>query len=109
LMTLWLPLLDYARSYRPLIVKIAEHVPREACIAAPQAPLALLAALESLGGYRVDAVTPPELAPCEYLLQSQTPRAPADTLPGWELIVRVTRPTDREDLTAIYRRAPTAR
>ena len=40
LMTLWLPLLDYARSYRPLVERIARHVPRDACIAAPGLPRA---------------------------------------------------------------------
>ena len=38
LMTLWLPLLDYARSYRPLVERLAKHVPRDACIAAPGMP-----------------------------------------------------------------------
>ncbi|MBL0093397.1 MAG: hypothetical protein IPP50_14310 [Piscinibacter sp.] len=109
LMTLWLPLLDHARSYRPLLGRIAEHVPRTACVAAPQVPRALLAALESMGGYRVDAVTPAELSPCDYLLASQTPKLPATLYPGWQLLARVERPTDRQDLTAIYRRTAAAR
>lgn len=109
LMTLWLPLLDHARSYRPLLGRIAEHVPRSACVAAPQVPRALLAALESMAGYHVDAITPAELTPCDYLLASQSPKVPATTYPGWELITRVERPTDRLDLTAIYRRTAAAR
>ena len=109
LMTLWLPLLDHARSYRPLLGRIAEHVPRSACVAAPQVPRALLAALESMAGYHVDAITPAELSPCDYLLASQSPKVPATTYPGWELIARVERPTDRLDLTAIYRRTAAAR
>ncbi len=109
LMTLWLPLLDHARSYRPLLVRIAEHVPRTGCVAAPQVPRALLAALESMGGYHVDAVTPAELSPCDFLLASQTPKEPAANYPGWKLIARVERPTDRLDLTAIYRRTAAAR
>jgi 4-amino-4-deoxy-L-arabinose transferase-like glycosyltransferase len=109
LMTLWLPLLDHARSYKPLLGRIAAHVPRTACIAAPQVPRALLAALESMGGYRVDAVTPAELSPCEFLLAPQTPTAPPPPFAGWELVARVARPTDRFDLTAIYRRSPAER
>ena len=70
---------------------------------------ALLAALESMGGYHVDAITPAELSPCEYLIASQTPKQPAASYPGWELITRVERPTDRLDLTAIYRRAAATR
>lgn len=109
LMTLWLPLLDHARSYRPLLGRIAEHVPHEACIAAPQLPRALLAALEAMGGYHVDAITPAELTHCEFLLAAQTPKEPAANIPGWQLVTRVPRPTDRQDLTAIYRRAPAGR
>ena len=69
----------------------------------------MLAALESMGGYRVDAVTPAELSPCEFLLASQTPSQPAARIPGWELVVRLERPTDRLDLTAVYRRNPGSR
>ena len=55
LMTLWLPLLDYARSYRPLIARIARQMPRRRCIAAPGMPRALVVALEHFGRYHVDA------------------------------------------------------
>lgn len=105
LMTLWLPLLDHARSYRPLLERIAGHIPRDACIAAPQSPRALLAALEAIGGYRVDAITPAELSPCEVLLLSRTAREPVVDRPGWRLVASVPRPTDRQDITLIYQRA----
>lgn len=103
LMTLWLPLLDYARSYRALVTRIAEQTPREACVAAPDIPAALIASLEYLGGYQVDAVTPADLSPCEILLRTQRGGA-ADELPGWSLVARLPRPTAREDITLLYRR-----
>jgi hypothetical protein len=107
LMTLWLPLLDYARSYRPMMERVAQHVPREACVAAPGAPRALLAALEYLGGYRVDAMRPEADSDCAFLIQSD---AGTPAHPGWELVARVQRPTDRQDIVAIYRRpGPKAR
>jgi len=49
LMTLWLPLLDYGRSNRPLAERLVRHVPPGRCIATPQAPLSLVAALEFHG------------------------------------------------------------
>ena len=109
LMTLWLPLLDHARSYRPLLARIAEHIPRDACIAAPQVPRALLAALESMGRYRVDAITPPELAPCEFLIASVDAKQPTTEYAGWKPIARIQRPTDRQDFTVVYRRIAPAR
>ncbi|MFG5407684.1 hypothetical protein ABXN37_05680 [Piscinibacter sakaiensis] len=108
LMTLWLPLLDYARSERPLVQRVAPHLPRGAahCVAMPGAPLARIAAIEQLGGYTVDAVAPPERTRCSHLLR-QEPRSGAAPAPaGWELVARIRRPTERSELTAIYRRRP---
>ena len=53
-MTLWLPLLDHARSYRPRCWCASPSGRHDACIAAPQMPRALLAALEAMALDRVD-------------------------------------------------------
>jgi hypothetical protein len=105
LMTLWLPLLDYARSFRPLIVRIAQHVPADACIAAPGLTRAQLAALEYHGHYRVDGRPGAENGACRYLLRSETVRRPPPAPAGWALVARVRRPTDRDERIAIFRRA----
>ena len=104
LMTLWLPLLDYARSYRPLVERVAQHVPRSACVLAQGLPRGQLVALEHLGGYKVDAVSPISAGTCPYLLQSEARLRPRAASPGWQLVARERRPTDNEDVTAIYRR-----
>ena len=44
-----LPMLDYARSNRPLVERMSRHVPARECIAAPGQPRALIAALEYFG------------------------------------------------------------
>ena len=103
-MTLWLPLLDYGRSYRPMVQRIARHIPAEACVAAPGAPRALLAALEVLGGWQVDAASPAPATHCDHLILGDAPPS-VQTTQGWELVARVQRPTDRNDIVAIYRRA----
>ena len=105
LMTLWLPLLDYARSYRPLVQRISQHVPADACIAAAGQPRSLLAALEFFGGYRVDGLRSSSDTECRYLITSMQVRAEAPQLPGWDLLARERRPTDRDLDTAIYARA----
>lgn len=102
-MTLWLPLLDYARSYRPLITRIAQHVPAHTCIAAPGMQRGQLAALEYFGKYKVDAQTAADSTACEVLLLNET-RVNRSTPPAnWVLISRVARPADNNDITAIYR------
>ena len=104
LMTLWLPLLDYARSYRPLTEAIARHVPPAACISGHTLPRAQLAALEHYGRYRVDAVNRRADTRCDYLLQLEMHSRPGPPIPGWTLVARERRPSDKEEVTAIYRR-----
>ena len=103
-MTLLLPPLDNARSYRSLIQRIAPRVPAGACVAAPGMPRAQLVALEYLGGYRVDALTPAATTRCEFLLQLETRAAPAEPGPAWRLLARERRNTSEDEITAIYRR-----
>lgn len=99
-----LPILDYARSNRPLVERIAQHVPPGQCIAAPGQGLPLIASLEYFGRYQVDARRGAAQTRCNYLVRvapvGMTGPAPA----GWTRIARERRPTDRNNLTSIYRR-----
>jgi len=107
LMTLMLPVLDYARSYRPLIERIARHVPRDACISAQELSRGQVVALETMGGYRVDAVEPAARTSCVFLLRLESNSRPKPPPPaGWSLVARERRPSDNEELTAIYQREP---
>jgi 4-amino-4-deoxy-L-arabinose transferase-like glycosyltransferase len=103
-MTLLLPPLDTARSYRSLIARVAQQVPRNACIAAPGMPRAEVVALEYLGGFRVDALTADAATRCPYLLLVETRQAPARAGAGWQLVARERRNTSDEEITAVYRR-----
>jgi hypothetical protein len=104
LMTLWLPALDYARSYRPHVRQLARHVPAEACVAAPGMPRALVAALEVHGRWRVDAAADAARGPCGVLLIGTKRSAAVPEIPGWERVAREVRPTDKDDVTLVYRR-----
>ena len=106
LMTLGLPILDYARSYRPLVERIARHVPPSACVAAPEQAPALVAALEFFGPYRVDARSGAAQAQCDYLVRVEPAGSARPAPEGWTRIARERRPTDRNNLTSIYRRDP---
>ncbi len=104
-MTLLLPPLNHARSYRSLVQRLALQIPRDACVAAPDMPRAQIVALEYLGGWRVDAVTPAERTPCDYLLQMQTRQRAADPGTGWQLLAREMRNKSEDEVTAVYRRS----
>ena len=105
LMSLWLQPLDYGRSYRPLIDRMAPHIPPQACIATVNVPRALQAALEYFGGYHIDGARPAESTGCAYRLQMEPAGRPRPVPPGWTLVARERRPTDRDEVVAILKRA----
>jgi 4-amino-4-deoxy-L-arabinose transferase-like glycosyltransferase len=110
LMTLWLPLLDHARSYRPLVQRLAVHLPSSGCVATQNVTRGQLAALEVHGTWRLSR--DPRTTDCHWLLvghkehrripvaQQQWPDAPD----GWTLVARERRPSDRDEVVLVYRR-----
>ncbi len=106
LMTLMLPPLNHARSFRSLVSRIAVYIPPDACIAAPGMPRGQVAALEYHGGYRVDAVTPARDSNCEFLLQVEARERTAPTDSRWKLLARERRSNNDTEVTAVYRRRP---
>jgi 4-amino-4-deoxy-L-arabinose transferase-like glycosyltransferase len=104
LMTLWLPLLDYARSYRAHVLLLARHIPAEACIAAPKASRALTAALEYHGRWRVEAFADPAYTNCPILLLPGTVHNEPATPSGWQRVAVERRPADKTELSVVFRR-----
>lgn len=106
-MTLWLPVLDFARSPRLWIERIGAKLPgnlsREDCVAAPGATAATVAALEYFGGWRVEARRE-AAASCSHLIlitrARPLPAAPA----GYRLVAEVQRPAERDERTLVFRR-----
>jgi hypothetical protein len=104
MMTLWLPLLDYVRSYRPLIERIALHVKPQECIAAPGMGRAQLAALAYFGPFQVEADTSIATTQCNVLLLNESKNNRVATPKGWQATTHASRPADRNDITVVYRR-----
>jgi hypothetical protein len=94
-MTLGLHTLNYARSNKPLIERIAAHLPANVdCIAAPGVPTHALAAFEFQGHWKVDATQGLDTTTCPVAITVQaesTPMPPS----GWRVLGVVRRPTDR--------------
>ena len=116
-MTLWLPLLDYGRSNRPLVGRLLPLLGPPAathCVAAPQANPSLVAALEFHGRWRVDARPDADQGGCSLLLQASALRGPgvdagialaaARGAAGWQELGRARRPTDRNEELVLYQR-----
>jgi hypothetical protein len=105
LMTLWLPLLDYARSNRPWASRLMPHVPgATGCVAVPGYPRSAVAALEQYGHWKVDARSA-AAERCTVLLRQEHRGQPAVVAPeGWAVVARIRRPTDRDESTVVLQR-----
>lgn len=109
--TLLLSPVDYARSYRSLVQRISAYVPGDSCIAASGLSRPLLASLEYMGHYRVEAQPGATKSSCEFLLRADGPRAPANEPPSpaeWSAVAQVQRAVDKDELIGIYRRSGAA-
>lgn len=110
LMTLWLPLLDYGRSNRPLAQQLKDWVPAGQCVAAPGGSQSLVAALEWHAGLRVDARAEAGQGPCQVQVlvvrrgQAPTAAQVAAQQAGWQLVATVRRPTERREQVLVLRR-----
>lgn len=104
MLTLWLPLLNYARSDRPLVERLTRHLPAGACVLTSGLPRHQLAALQALGGLRVQASLEAGPRDCRYLLLIGSRRSPPVAPAGWTLVAAERRPTDRHEQTYLYRR-----
>ncbi len=105
LMTLWLPLLDYARSYGPMSRQVAALVDRSACVEIHGVDNAQAAAFRYHGGMILRQAGP--RASCPFLVvdsEGQRTLANRVNLPDWALQATVTRPTDKTENVLVYRR-----
>jgi 4-amino-4-deoxy-L-arabinose transferase-like glycosyltransferase len=109
LMTLWLPLLDHARSYRPMMQHLARLLPAETCVQATNLSRPQLAALLLHTRWSVHRGTDRE--GCNWLLVDRPLRQPVptqidgrDLTSEWQLVERVRRPGDKNESLLIFRR-----
>jgi 4-amino-4-deoxy-L-arabinose transferase-like glycosyltransferase len=107
LMTLWLPLLDHARSYGGVARRLAASISPTGCITAWDLQSAQVAGLMHQGHLRLLRGSP-ESATCEHLVT--TPDRLTDrrlVSAGWMLVTRANRLTDnKEGLVLLTRPAP---
>ena len=105
LMTLWLPWIDYGRSYRPVALSIKAALAsradgKPACIATRSLGLAERASLAYFGNLEF-AVAPGN---CGWLLLQGTRADRSSVEPGLRLIWEGNRPGDRNERFRLYRR-----
>ncbi len=105
LMTLWMPLLDYARSLAPLSRQVASLVDKQNCVEIFGVGSAQAAALQYHGQLELRQATPQ--ASCPYLVvdvNAQARLGSAVNLPDWAFQATVRKPTDKTENMLVYKR-----
>lgn len=111
LMTLWLPLLDYARSYRPQVLSvIATLGPSPGCVQTVGLNRAQVAALQYHGGLALQRAGLQD--ECEWLVADIASWPPSERMVNmarWESRATIPRPTDKNDHLLVFHRVEPAR
>ncbi|MGZ5270734.1 MAG: hypothetical protein ACXWC6_08965 [Ramlibacter sp.] len=105
LMTLWLPVLDYARSYSPVVRGVAQAITSPGCVEVVGLNRGQVAAMRFHGQLELRTAGP--VASCPWLVvtsEFQQVAAMALNMKQWELVATVRRPTDAKDNLLLYRR-----
>ena len=125
MMTLWLPILDFARSYAPLVSRVMEIVGKTNCVQVYGLSAGQVTAFRYHGGLQVlpvstRGVNDEKAAQTEILAQTEQPKAncpwlivDADAevalgvnvdLGPWKFVTKVRRPSDDNEDVLLYRR-----
>ncbi|MBT9476883.1 hypothetical protein [Polaromonas sp.] len=105
LMTLWLPLLDYARSLAPLSRQVAGLVDKKSCVEIHGLGSAQAAALQYHGQLELRQAT--AVAACPYLVVDVAAQASLSSvvnLPDWAFQATVRRPSDKNENLLVFKR-----
>jgi 4-amino-4-deoxy-L-arabinose transferase-like glycosyltransferase len=104
-MTLWLPVLDYARSYAPQVRAISERVGQPYCISELALDRPHIAALRHHGNFNVQPLLGGQACPWLLVGPVAIARLHEDVnLDGWRLIGTLRRPTSPADDLLLYQR-----
>lgn len=108
LMTLWMPLLDFARSYAPLARLVAQRIGQPDCVQTLGLSSGQTAAFSFHASLQLKPVTP--LAQCPWLIvdaDSASKVSASTAMQQWVLRATVRRPSDdNEDVLLFERLAP---
>lgn len=104
-MTLWLPVLDYARSYEPVVQGITARIDAPGCVEVIGLTRPQIAALRFHGQLDVRAAQIPNACPWLVAAQDLQVSLPmALNLKQWRLVTAVRRPTDQRENLLLYRK-----
>jgi 4-amino-4-deoxy-L-arabinose transferase-like glycosyltransferase len=105
-MTLWLPALDYARSYAPLVRNVQKLMDPPGCVEELGLSRAQITAFMYHGAMDVRHATHEGACPWLLLAAPMQPTAQvALDMKSWQLVANVRRPSDSDENVLVYRKA----
>ena len=106
LLTLWLPFLDAAKSYQPVVMAMVKAMPAgDQCVAVDARQMMARVSWPYYSGLHLKAVAPEQAIPCNLqLLVGERDAVPV--LPGWQLRWQGSRPRDKHEVYYLLQRIP---
>ena len=106
LMTLWMPLLDFARSYAPQVSNVTRIIglPHPECVEVYALNRGQITALQHHGNFTLQHAQPQAQCPWLVADESRTPRNTAIDAAQWTFVGKALRPADKNDNLLLYRR-----
>lgn len=105
LMTLWMPLLNYAQSYKPMVLRTQEHLSTPSCIEVFKLGHGQIAAFQFYGKLPLQALSSPPA--CPWLLAEPGPHLamPSELdASGWDVEARIEHPANVGESVLLLRR-----
>jgi 4-amino-4-deoxy-L-arabinose transferase-like glycosyltransferase len=104
LMTLWLPILDFARSYAPLVQRVSETIGKQPCVQIHGLSPGQAAAFAYHGSMNLQLLTSGEK--CTWLIVDADTESSlsSENMKPWRFVTKVRRPTDDNEDVLLYRR-----
>lgn len=106
LMTLWLPVFDFARSYQPLMDQVNQAIGKTSCVYASHIDLGQASALKYYSHNTIVSFKEQEKNNCSWWVQSDSfnSEITAANSKEWQLIKKLRRPSDNNEEFLIYKK-----
>lgn len=104
LMTLWLPMLDFARSYAPLVQRVYETIGKQSCVQIHGLSPGQAAAFAYHGSMNLQLLS--SAKKCTWLIVDADIESSlsSENMRPWRFVTKVRRPTDDNEDVLLYRR-----
>jgi len=105
LMTLWLPILDFARSYAPLVQRVSETIGTQTCVKVFGLSPGQATAFSYHGSMQLEPMQ--AASPCPWLIVDADAEQSLSiiNMSAWRFVTKMRRPSDDNEDVLLYRRA----